>query len=431
MKEKKIVLNHSYKLNSDENGIVTLNKISEKNGQEEGFCIHPMYAMLLAIFNGKNILQKNIAFVMNLFSISEAIAYKLVLPFINNNSRLIVSYAGCNYVFPESILMISEEGVIREDLSASEFNINESFFLYHKDTTFKYNSLPDFKISHLALNDLSVSLIHAGQAKSFSEDQSICVGCLYKNIIIGHAVVVISDIYTNAYVLISLFVLPIFRKIGIGSALSKMIITPLFEDSQRVLLARLSSKHHNFKLAKTFALKNDLQMESFRIISLVVDAHKWINKTIHFIGNNDGFCKYKSFEELTNEEKIYIKEYSEKNLPPSLQPFWRLDENKKKYSVFLFDNKSNIEGWTIASYTQTNKVLHLYSTYSMPSARVYGSGMRTWNCLRLHINKLGLDDKVKNLSLDVAEDNIRAYKLFKIMTEGIPTEEIQYYKLFC
>ncbi|MDR2917784.1 MAG: GNAT family N-acetyltransferase [Tannerella sp.] len=425
MLKEKIVLNYSYNLILDENDLVALKSVSKEI--EHIYYIHPVYAMLLAFFNGENTLEKNISFIKELFSISEKTAYNLMTPFINNPSRIIISYADCNYIFPERTLITHTGNQIREKSDISKFKRNNPFSA-HKAKNLNINLHEYFKIKYVKIDDLSTSLVHAGHAQSFKDKQSICIGCFYKDTIIGHAIIIISNIFIEAYVLMSLFVLPMFRGIGIGSELLKRILMPLFKESNRNILVRLNNKHNDFDLSKKFALKNNLQSDPIGIISLVVDAYQWINKTKSFLGNkSEHYYKYKLFEELHNDEIKYIKDYSEKNLETFLQPFWKFSEEKKLLSIFIFDKEDNIEGWNIASYNPKIHELHLYCTYTMPSARKNGAGMKSWIYLSNRIDTLNL--KVKNISLDVAEDNVRAYKLFKIITEGIPTEEIRYYQL--
>ena len=284
------------------------------------------------------------------------------------------------------------------------------------ELTYKYTSL----------DSLGNTLEEAG----FSEDvtaQSICYSCLFKGSVIGHLVILNT---IDEYLIASLYVVPMFRGLGISTKLLNIGLSPLFESEQKRIVLKLCTKTNSFNIAEKIAYKNQIKLSLLEPILFVVKKNCWIEMIQNVFGDffSTNRFKYKTFSKLSKQEINKITDYSVKHLPYFLQPFAKFDDKRKLLSIFIFDQNNNIKAWSIVHCEKLSNI-YIECTYVMPDCRKNGLGILSWEFIRHRLQNLEILDQVKKISFAVDTINPRAYKLFNKLTKDILYEKIQHYKL--
>jgi radical SAM protein with 4Fe4S-binding SPASM domain len=123
---KTYVLNPEYILLSDTNRMVlTFSKLYGENSATS--IIHPVYAVLFSLFNGDRILKELLKEITEIYDINEDEAYNLVDNFIENEKQINIEYDGVIFGFPPNIIINNINKIIRTDIDADFFKIQEPY----------------------------------------------------------------------------------------------------------------------------------------------------------------------------------------------------------------------------------------------------------------------------------------------------------------
>lgn len=121
----KFIFNRKYKLCNDVSRIMLVSNQGED--RNVNIFIHPMHAILLSFFNGRNTLAENIEIISETFSISHQESLEIIKPFLGNPSGVTIKYADNLFYFPSEILVKVNGNEIRSDLTPKDFLISPPY----------------------------------------------------------------------------------------------------------------------------------------------------------------------------------------------------------------------------------------------------------------------------------------------------------------
>lgn len=146
------ILNPSYGLRTDKKRVIIFQKsidpVVDKESTDILAFIHPIYAIVLSLFNGKDKLQDVIENISKLLRMDKAAIDKLISPLLENEEELTFNYEMQHFHLPKNLLIKNKRNLILEDIDIRQFFIPkteldfDSWRLYYPlDILFVINSV--------------------------------------------------------------------------------------------------------------------------------------------------------------------------------------------------------------------------------------------------------------------------------------------------
>lgn len=125
--ENTYVLNPEYLLRPDKNRVFITNRGEDPRISDFLGFVHPVYAILLSLFDGEKPLAEIIANAASFMKREPDVITNIVTPLLENEKDLYFEYDGYQFSFPAQVLVKKKEGVVYEKLDPA------SFFIPKKD----------------------------------------------------------------------------------------------------------------------------------------------------------------------------------------------------------------------------------------------------------------------------------------------------------
>lgn len=115
------ILNEQYSLRPDENRV---HLIQDDGRTFRFFVIHPVYAVILSLFNGKDDMNTVIEKLTTILSTTPQTLFRIITPLISNSETVHIQYDGTVFSFPPMLLKENTNKGVREDLVMENYIIN-------------------------------------------------------------------------------------------------------------------------------------------------------------------------------------------------------------------------------------------------------------------------------------------------------------------
>jgi radical SAM protein with 4Fe4S-binding SPASM domain len=118
------MLNPDYKLKSDKNRVVIMNRYTNTVGVEDftGF-VHPVYAAMLSVFDGEKKYKQVTREISGLLQKDMTAVSKIVTPLLENEEEVHFTFENRHFSFPRQLLVKKTNGVIAPKYNMKEFLI--------------------------------------------------------------------------------------------------------------------------------------------------------------------------------------------------------------------------------------------------------------------------------------------------------------------
>ncbi len=125
--EKTYLLNPAFNIRADAKRILLYNSTIDPglriNSSDVLVFLHPLYATILAVFDGKNSFGKIIKDLSAVLKLSEEETLKLVAPLINNEEEIQFEFDGFSFFLPPNIIIEKEPGIEFREFQLKDFLI--------------------------------------------------------------------------------------------------------------------------------------------------------------------------------------------------------------------------------------------------------------------------------------------------------------------
>ena len=128
-------LNPEYFLKPDKNRALISNKGGDPRIKDFMGFVHPVYAILLSLFDGEKKLDQVISIAAKILKKDSAIISNIITPLLENEEELYFQFDGCHFSFPTQVLVKRNRQHIHNKLNP------ESFFIPKKDLDFETRRL--------------------------------------------------------------------------------------------------------------------------------------------------------------------------------------------------------------------------------------------------------------------------------------------------
>lgn len=241
--------------------------------------------------------------------------------------------------------------------------------------------------------------------------------------IIGYSV--ISTKNGEYFGMYYLFVIPMMRGMGVGSALLNYAINYFrIHFPQKKLVIHYCSNNEKIR---SFFVKNKLPEPEYDSTYYVCNYKKWLDEIfpIYQYVNYENFTFYKEYQELSDDEKKKVVEVVKNNeIPNYLNPFLFNDTSINLIRLILFDQRGGVIGWTCGTINN-KKNFKILITYICPEFRKYRMGIYLWSCLYTWCFNYGKD--VKIFSFDFDKRNTKLYNFYHRLVGKVISSEYDNY----
>ncbi|MCP4220094.1 MAG: radical SAM protein [bacterium] len=117
------VVNPAYTLKVDGNRIFIFNKSTDPVNTNFIGVVHPIYAILLSLFDGAKCLDEVVTQISTLLKKDKKSAVSLVSPLIENRESVYIEYENTLFSFPENLLIEMSAGIIPGKYNTKDFLI--------------------------------------------------------------------------------------------------------------------------------------------------------------------------------------------------------------------------------------------------------------------------------------------------------------------
>ncbi len=125
--DKFFIVNPVYNIKSDEKRIILYNSVLDSGARIEMedvlTFLHPLYAAILALFDGRNSLGKIAQIMEKLFKLSEFEIKKIIKPLLCNEKKLECEWDGYSFFLPSRLIIEKNTNVGVRDFSLKDFII--------------------------------------------------------------------------------------------------------------------------------------------------------------------------------------------------------------------------------------------------------------------------------------------------------------------
>ncbi len=131
MKNKKqkdvYILNPAYGLRADKKRVIIFQKsidpITDKETTDILTFIHPIYAIILSLFNARDKLYEVIERLSKLLRMDKPVIYNLISPLLENEGELVFDYDNQHFHLPKKLLIKNKDNLVMEDIDVRQFFI--------------------------------------------------------------------------------------------------------------------------------------------------------------------------------------------------------------------------------------------------------------------------------------------------------------------
>lgn len=281
--------------------------------------------------------------------------------------------------------------------------------------------------SHVSREELAPLIASQGYFLPKTQ-QGLFLGIRFQSEWIGYALFLES--HPDKFDLVSIYVLPMFRSLGIGSELLNFA-QGFFAEKKKTFLIKFSTKY-DVKKVMNFYRKNGIDNIALDYTIYKISLNKWVN-VFHaklFDLRNvvlEETLKCKKTESLTEVDISQLNNCFKLNkLPAFLDPLKKHSVNQQEFSTYFFDDQENVVGWNLASINKRSELV-IYCTYVIPQKRSSGLGMFSWHLLYATLKEKGKLNQIKSIVFSFDKKNERLYRFFFTVCQGQIEEEIDYY----
>lgn len=213
---------------------------------------------------------------------------------------------------------------------------------------------------------------------SLNIDRYTCICATTENRIVG--IIVSEKILETSVIIKLIFVIPAYRKTGVGSTLWQKLLSFHKKYTRKYLIFLVDYDNDDCKLSKFFSRLGFVH-EISQSIGLAITVKEYLNKISEKIARmgHGVQATYISFDELeiTDQEVIMnLPEYSV--LPPSFS--FNLNRNHNEIQLVFYSDMKDLLGWCICTIVDMY-VVNFRCSYVRVAYRNYRNIFFFWNVM--------------------------------------------------
>lgn len=234
-----------------------------------------------------------------------------------------------------------------------------------------------------------------------------------KEEIIGCALLIKSA--SERYRLVNIYILPIFRSMGIGSKLLRFISKTLNVTNTENKLCISYDSDYEVSRVSAFYRKNGYPDPIIEYSTYFFPRSKWDESfypTFNYINYQEN-VNPKKIGELDKKDLEIISQFIKNNpIPDFLSPFRYHSENQKKISQYYFDIDGNILGWNLVSINNKNQ-LFVHCTYVVDSYRNFSFVLYFWSLVYKNLLENEKWSSIRSIAFQFDRNNYKLYNFFQ------------------